>query len=375
GRSSTCTWSRRRRRSVIRTRSWRWPASMPRSSASPAAHWRSTSGPTSATPCVRRAAASPTRTPAAERARWDAPCRLNAYDQCPPPPAWPVRDRSPRADSTSPARSARAAGAATQRRAARLAAAAPPRRDPVRRRHRPGHGCRGPCGRACAEHGLAPATHRDRAGGGGGDAAGRRAVRHVPPPPHRLEAGQRRLCHPPRRPVVVGNPGAGIARAAPGPGTRPAGAAPGPGHPGGAHRRHPHGRGETAAAGAGRRRAPARAPGPPGRNRRRPVREANADAAPEQRLHPWSWLFVLLQQLRQFLVPLVVLLFAGRRDAGPWEYAEYAPLAGVAALVVVSVLQYFTYRYRIGADGISIRSGLLQRNLREIPFSRIHNVG
>ena len=102
---------------------------------------------------------------------------------------------------------------------------------------------------------------------------------------------------------------------------------------------------------------------------------AIADPAPEQRLHPWSWLFVLLQQLRQFLVPLVVLLFAGRRDAGPWEYAEYAPLAGVAALVVVSVLQYFTYRYRIGTDGISIRSGLLQRNLREIPFTRIHNVG
>ncbi len=99
-----------------------------------------------------------------------------------------------------------------------------------------------------------------------------------------------------------------------------------------------------------------------------------SESAPDQRLHPWSWLFVLLQQLRQFVVPLVVLLFAGRRDNGPWEYAEYAPLVGVGALVVVSVLQYFTYRYRIGADGISIRSGLLQRNLREIPFSRIHNV-
>lgn len=101
---------------------------------------------------------------------------------------------------------------------------------------------------------------------------------------------------------------------------------------------------------------------------------APAAPAPDQRLHPWSWLFVLLQQLRQFLVPLLVLLFAGRRDNGPWEYAEYAPLAGVLALVVVSVLQYFTYRYRIGGDGISIRSGLLQRNLRQIPFTRIHNV-
>lgn len=99
-----------------------------------------------------------------------------------------------------------------------------------------------------------------------------------------------------------------------------------------------------------------------------------AAAAGEHRLHPWSWLFVLLQQLRQFIVPLVVLLFAGRRgnSEGWWELA---PLIGVAALVAVSLLQYFTYRYRIGRDGISIRSGLLQRSQREIPFARIHNVG
>jgi len=99
-----------------------------------------------------------------------------------------------------------------------------------------------------------------------------------------------------------------------------------------------------------------------------------ATAAPaEQRLHPWSWIFVLLQQLRQFIVPLLVLLFAGRRS-GSGDFAEWAPLVGVGVLVLVSVLQYFTYRYRIGGDGITIRSGLLQRSQREIPFARIHNV-
>ena len=102
--------------------------------------------------------------------------------------------------------------------------------------------------------------------------------------------------------------------------------------------------------------------------------DASAAAPADQRLHPWSWLFVLLQQLRQFIVPLVVLLFAGRRgnSEGWWELA---PLLGVGALVLVSVLQYFTYRYRVGRDGITIRSGLLQRSQREIPFARIHNVG
>lgn len=102
--------------------------------------------------------------------------------------------------------------------------------------------------------------------------------------------------------------------------------------------------------------------------------EAVAGTVPDQRLHPWSWLFVLLQQLRQFVVPLLALLVAGRRESGPWEYAEYAPLLGIVVLVAISVLQYFTYRYSVGADGISVRSGLLQRNLRQIPFARIHNV-
>lgn len=101
----------------------------------------------------------------------------------------------------------------------------------------------------------------------------------------------------------------------------------------------------------------------------------SAAAGTDQRLHPWSWLFVLLQQLRQFVVPLLVLLVAGRRSGPGGDYAEWAPLIGVGVLVLVSVLQYFTYRYRIGSDAITIRSGLLQRSQREIPFARIHNVG
>lgn len=92
----------------------------------------------------------------------------------------------------------------------------------------------------------------------------------------------------------------------------------------------------------------------------------------ERRLHPGSWLFVLLQNLRQFIVPLLVLLFAGgRRDDGyPW----WLPMIGVGALVVVSVWQYLTFRYRIDDDRLIVRSGLFERSVRQIPYSRIHNV-
>lgn len=82
-----------------------------------------------------------------------------------------------------------------------------------------------------------------------------------------------------------------------------------------------------------------------------------------------SWLFVLLAQLKQFIVPLIVLFAFGRRDdGGLW------PLIGVGALAVGSLWQYFTYRYGVGEDALVVRSGLFERSLRVIPFARIHNV-
>lgn len=100
-----------------------------------------------------------------------------------------------------------------------------------------------------------------------------------------------------------------------------------------------------------------------------PPSEALADGGAERRLHPLSWLFVLIQQLKSFAIPLLVLLFTGRGNS--WELWG---LVGAGVLVLVSLAQYFTYRYRVERDGIVIRSGLFQKSLRHIPFQRIHNV-
>ncbi len=89
----------------------------------------------------------------------------------------------------------------------------------------------------------------------------------------------------------------------------------------------------------------------------------------EHRLHPLSWLFVLLAQLKQFIVPLLALLLFGRGDRN-----QLWPLVAVAVLVVTSLAEYLTYRYRLKPDGLVIRSGWLHRSVREIPFARIHNV-
>ena len=79
-------------------------------------------------------------------------------------------------------------------------------------------------------------------------------------------------------------------------------------------------------------------------------------------------------QLRHYFLPLVALLVFGQRGAHDPMWAQLIPLSAIAALVLVSVLQYLSYRYRIGSDAITVRSGSLARNRREIPFARIHNV-
>lgn len=96
---------------------------------------------------------------------------------------------------------------------------------------------------------------------------------------------------------------------------------------------------------------------------------ATPDTGQQRRLHPLSWMFVLILQLKQFAFPLIILLFTGRGDRN-----ELWPLIGVAALAVYSIFQYFTYRYRVLDDELVVRSGVFQKTVRHIAFNRIQNV-
>lgn len=89
----------------------------------------------------------------------------------------------------------------------------------------------------------------------------------------------------------------------------------------------------------------------------------------ERRLHPLSWLFVVLQQLRSFAIPLLLLMVTGRGNRNEW-----VGVLGVAGLAVAAVVRYVTFRFRLGPEGVVITSGILQRTRRDIPYERIHNV-
>lgn len=94
-------------------------------------------------------------------------------------------------------------------------------------------------------------------------------------------------------------------------------------------------------------------------------------ATATERLHPLSWLFILLRQLRSFALPLIVLLVTGR---GEQNESDLIGAIAAAALAVHAIWQYFTYRYGFLDHALVVRSGVFQRNLRLIPFERVQNV-
>ena len=99
--------------------------------------------------------------------------------------------------------------------------------------------------------------------------------------------------------------------------------------------------------------------------------EAAAGSA-TRRLHPWSPLFLMAGQLRQFALPVLVALVLGSRsrEAG-WQLVTLPVLIPYALFVII---RYVTYNYTFGDGELVIRSGLLFKNERHVPYSRIQNL-
>ncbi|MBK7043842.1 MAG: PH domain-containing protein [Rhodanobacteraceae bacterium] len=89
----------------------------------------------------------------------------------------------------------------------------------------------------------------------------------------------------------------------------------------------------------------------------------------ECRLHPFSWLFVLVAQLRGVALPAIVLLLFGR---GEWW--EFLAIVGAVLLALYSLVYSFGFRYRISNDELLVREGIFDRTERHIPFARIQNI-
>ena len=89
-----------------------------------------------------------------------------------------------------------------------------------------------------------------------------------------------------------------------------------------------------------------------------------------ERLHSFSWLFVLIAQLWNLIVPLTLVFVAGSmgKDDG-WE--TFFALLAALMLSAYSLFYTQTFRFWVASDELIVKEGLFNRTLRHVPFARI----
>lgn len=102
----------------------------------------------------------------------------------------------------------------------------------------------------------------------------------------------------------------------------------------------------------------------------------------EQRLHPATLLFDLAGHIKRFAIPAVLVIVGATRSTGgdggtfrgvPAGWEAWLLVMFVPAMIF-SVARYLSFRLHYDERELVIRTGLVFRNVRHIPFARIQNV-
>ena len=92
---------------------------------------------------------------------------------------------------------------------------------------------------------------------------------------------------------------------------------------------------------------------------------------PSGRLHPWSWLFHAAGALKELALPVLAVVVLKRND----DFSALGVAVGAAALACAyGWLRARSFRYEVLAEEILIREGLLMRESRQVPFTRVQSV-
>jgi putative membrane protein len=91
----------------------------------------------------------------------------------------------------------------------------------------------------------------------------------------------------------------------------------------------------------------------------------------DRRLHPFSILFGLGSEFRQFVIPGIVVLVTAGTTGGDWQ--GWTLLFFIPYGLSVAA-RYFSFRYRYDERELVIRTGLFFRNERHIPYARVQNI-
>jgi putative membrane protein len=91
----------------------------------------------------------------------------------------------------------------------------------------------------------------------------------------------------------------------------------------------------------------------------------------ERRLHPLAIVFDVGRQIGALAVPLLLLVFGASSEGYGSELIAVALLVPYAGMAIG---RYLTFRYRYDDRDLVVRSGLVTKNERHIPYDRIQNI-
>ena len=117
---------------------------------------------------------------------------------------------------------------------------------------------------------------------------------------------------------------------------------------------------------------PPEAPGPSGAGTGEDA-EARAQApravVPPSRLHPLTLLFAVVQALKPWLLPALVVVVLRQGSS-----LSLIGAVLIAPILLIAIVRYATFTYRIDQSELSIRHGLLSRTERHVPLDRIQDL-
>lgn len=94
---------------------------------------------------------------------------------------------------------------------------------------------------------------------------------------------------------------------------------------------------------------------------------------PRRCLHPVAIMAGVGKELKNMVVPLLVIMVAGSLNRFSWR-DFIVPLAAVVYTVVMGVLSWLRFTYAWDEDRLLVEEGVFVRKRRSIPFERIHGI-
>src|SRR5690554_5322064 len=98
----------------------------------------------------------------------------------------------------------------------------------------------------------------------------------------------------------------------------------------------------------------------------------------KMRLHPVTIISNALKFLREWLVPLLILIIFGKRgeEATSWDFffSTILPLLILVFTIVEGVFSWWRFSYRLEEGELRIEQGVFLRKKRYIPFERIQSI-